>query len=212
MYKLTNAKLYNRLLKSITHIAKSKMEVLADNTFVISQKPTQPLLLMLCEMLSEWLALNETVLIVSGSFSEISSYLNEKGFKTAKITDKTDEKNLSKRSIVCCSPLGACSDLIKNYAFTRVVIEGAQKVNETMTTLAIDKGCKKLYLIGDSKLPDSPVLSNFAANRGMSTSLYSKACQNKVQYNFPENVEQHFFENSVLKTLSTFFYDDSLSK
>jgi hypothetical protein len=28
MYKLTNGKLYNRLIKSVSHIAKSKMEIL----------------------------------------------------------------------------------------------------------------------------------------------------------------------------------------
>lgn len=85
-----------------------------------------------------------------------------------------EEKFLAKRSLVCCSSLGVCSDVIKNYAFTRVIIEGAQRVSETISTIAIDKGCKKLYLIGDCKLPEGIVLSKFAANRKMSSSLYSK--------------------------------------
>jgi len=35
-----------------------------------------------------------------------------------------------------------------------------------MALLAIDKGCQKLYLIGDPKLPSHSVLSPFLKNRG----------------------------------------------
>jgi hypothetical protein len=43
-----------------------------------------------------------------------------------------------------------------------------------MSTLAIDKGCKKLYLIGDSLLPEGNTLSKFARNRNMNISLYAR--------------------------------------
>ena len=57
MYKLANAKLYNRLTKSVTQVAKTKISNLYSNTFVIVQNPTQPLLSIICELLSEWLSL-----------------------------------------------------------------------------------------------------------------------------------------------------------
>lgn len=73
--------------------------------------------------------MTETVLIVSDSFSEIYAYLVEKGFKVAKITQKIDERGIIKKQIVCCNPAGVCADAIKNYAFTRVIIEGAQRIS-----------------------------------------------------------------------------------
>lgn len=46
----------------------------------------------------------------------------EKGFKVAKIAPKVEEKNLIKKQIICCNPSSVCADVIKNYAFTRVII------------------------------------------------------------------------------------------
>lgn len=98
----------------------------------------------------------------------------EKGFKAAKITNKLlEERNILKKQIICCSPAGACADVIKNYAFTRVIVEGAQRIPQAITTLAFDKGYKKIFLIGDPKLPAGLVLSKFANNRNMSKSLFS---------------------------------------
>lgn len=77
-----------------------------------------------------------------------------------------------KKQIICCTPAGACADVIKNYAFTRVIIEGAQRIPQAITTLAFDKGYKKIFLIGDPKLPAGLVLSKFANNRNMSKSLF----------------------------------------
>lgn len=96
----------------------------------------------------------------------------EKGFKVAKIAPKIEEKNIIKKQIICCNPSSVCADALKNYAFTRVIIEGAHKVSEALSTLALDKGLKKLYLIGDPKLPKALVLSKFAKNRNMSQSLF----------------------------------------
>lgn len=114
--------------------------------------------------------MNETILLVSENFHEIYAFLLEKGFKIAKITQKAE--NIVKKNIVCCSPSGAASDIIKNHAFTRVLIEGAQRVSFAMSTLALDKGCKKIYLMGDKWLPSAVVLSKFSENRQMSRSLF----------------------------------------
>lgn len=65
MFKLANSKLYNRLMKSIGHIIKIKSKELKNNTFLFFQRPTEPLLSVIYEMIAEWTSLNETVLLVS---------------------------------------------------------------------------------------------------------------------------------------------------
>lgn len=112
------------------------------------------------------------MLIVSDSFSEIYAYLVDKGFKVAKITQKIDERMIVRKQIVCCNAAGVCADAIKNYAFTRVIIEGAQKISEPLCTLALDKGYKKIYFIGDLNLPSTFSLTKYAKNRKMTKSLY----------------------------------------
>lgn len=80
-------------------------------------------------------------------------YLLEKGFKVVKVNPKLEERNVVKKQVFCSGPASVCADAIRNYAFTRVIIEGAQRISQSMCCLALDKGYKKLYLIGDDKLP-----------------------------------------------------------
>jgi len=60
---------------------------------------------------------------------------------------------MAKYNIVIAYPGAVCCDLLKNYAFTRVLVEGANQISEIMSLAAIVKGCKKLYLMGDPYLP-----------------------------------------------------------
>lgn len=91
----------------------------------------------------------------------------------------------------CAAPASVCADAIRNYAFTRVLIEGAQRISESMTTLALDKGYKKVYFIGDDKLPESLALTKFAKTRKITKSMLKQLLTPSSHlhlphtYNFP---------------------------
>ena len=90
MFKLANAKLYNRISKAITHVSKSQERIFQQKTIIIQQPPTYPLINIISELLSEWIVLRETVLLVSEHTNEIHSALVEKGFKIIRINSKTE--------------------------------------------------------------------------------------------------------------------------
>ena len=100
--------------------------------------------------------------------------------------------------------------MIKNYAFTRVVIEGANRISETMALLPLDKGFQKVFLIGDPNLPNGLVFSPFSKQRKMNQSLMSRLISQQQPHTYTSEKEQHFFDPSILGCLSQFFYGEGL--
>ena len=129
MYKLANSKIYNRISKAIVHGIKRNLPILEDSTFLLLQPVTYPLISLICELVSEWIFNNETILIVSENADDISKLLGEKGFRVSKVTAKFDERSMNKFQIICSTSNGLCCDQLKNYLFTRVIIEGAHRVS-----------------------------------------------------------------------------------
>lgn len=169
MYKLVNTKLFNRLGKALIHTVKKNLQLFTKGTFIMVQPPTFPVLSIIYDLLSEWICEGETILLVSEHSEQLHGYLVEEGFKAGKVQAKFDERSISKVQVLCSSPATVCCDMLKNYSFTRVIIEGAHHISELLCLLAIDKGCEKLYLIGDDELPSPPLYSPFNKGKQISS-------------------------------------------
>jgi hypothetical protein len=58
-----------------------------------------------------------TVLVVSLDADVLHAELTSLGFRSVKITQKTEEKLLAKCNVVVAMPSAVCCELLKNYAF-----------------------------------------------------------------------------------------------
>jgi len=54
---------------------------------------------------------------------------------------------------VVSQPDSVCCDLLKNYGFSRVIVDEAHSLAEISILSGIVKDCKNLWLIGDPFLP-----------------------------------------------------------
>lgn len=53
MYKIANGKLYKKLNKAINHLMTKHLHVLENNTYIILQPPTYPVIRVIAELISE---------------------------------------------------------------------------------------------------------------------------------------------------------------
>ena len=106
------------------------------------QPPTFPHITVISEILIEWQTLRQTILLITPHSEELAFELTGLGFKVAKITLKTDERQILKSNVVVANPAFVCCDLLKNYAFTRILVDEAQAVTEVSLLSAIAKDCR----------------------------------------------------------------------
>lgn len=169
--RIYNSKIFEKTSASISKISKHCMKLFDQNTTILWQPPSYPIFSLLAQLLIEWQIMKATVLVISLDADALHAELTSLGFKSVKITQKTEEKLLVKCNVVVSMPSAVCCQLLKNYAFQRVVIEGAHQISEISSLSALVKGCKDLYLIGDPFMPRMQVSSPFCIKNGMGISL-----------------------------------------
>jgi hypothetical protein len=150
------------------------MELLIEKVALLWQPPTFPLVTVMAELLVEWQASRHTILVVSPHAEELSVGLANCGFKVVKLCSKTEDKQLAKNGIVVSSPTYLCCDLLRNYAYSRVLVESAQAVSEVSLFSAIVKDCEHIWLMGDPYLPRAHITSQYCSERGMHISLFER--------------------------------------
>jgi hypothetical protein len=129
IYRLCNAKLYEKTSSSLVEAASKCIPIIMEKTFLLWQPPTYPQLSLICEILIEWQSTKQAILIVTPHPEELSAELQGQGFKVVKIGIKTEDKLLTRNCIVVSSPSTVCCDVLKNYAYSRVLVEAAQTVS-----------------------------------------------------------------------------------
>lgn len=174
MVKIYNSKVFEKTSSSIIKAARSCIKLIEENTTIIWQPPSFPVLSVLAELLVEWQIIKSTVLIVSLDAEALQTELTAQGFKVVRVTPKTEEKIIAKCSIVIAQPAAVCCELLKNYAFSRVVIENAHEISEVSILHALVKGCKELFLIGDPFMPRMQVSSPYCQAKNMAVSLIER--------------------------------------
>jgi hypothetical protein len=191
MIRIYNSKIFEKTSSSIIKVAKYNMKLLEENTTILWQPPSFPILSVLSELLIEWQIIKSTVLIVSLDAEALQTELTNLGFKVVRITPKTEEKLLNKCNIVIASPSVVCCELLKNYAFSRVLIESSHQISEISSLSALVKGCKELYLMGDPFMPRMQVGSPYCIKNEMGRSLlerlYSQGHRTETYFSRLEN-------------------------
>ena len=87
-------------------------------------------------------------------------------------------KTLEKASVICATLAGALSFALKNEEFDVVVVDEAAQALECAVLGVVMKG-KKLVLAGDHLQLPPTVLSDEAAQKGLSTTLFERLVRNK---------------------------------
>ena len=87
-------------------------------------------------------------------------------------------KTLEKASVICATLAGALSFALKNEEFDVVVVDEAAQALECAVLGVVMKG-KKLVLAGDHLQLPPTVLSDEAARKGLSTTLFERLVRNK---------------------------------
>ena len=140
--RIYNSKIFQKTSASISKISKHCMKLFDENTTILWQPPSFPVFSLLAQLLIQWQIMKVTVLVISLDADALHTELTSLGFKSVKITQKTEEKLLVKCNVVVSMPSAVCCELLKNYAFQRVVIEGAHQISEISSLSALVKGCK----------------------------------------------------------------------
>lgn len=129
LFRLYNAKLYEKTSAALIEASIKCLELMSEHTFLLWQPPTYPLVTVIAELLVEWQASKQTVLIITPNTELLHSDLVALGFKAIRLTVKSEDKQLAKNSIVVAEAAPICCDLLRNYAFTRVLVESAQSIS-----------------------------------------------------------------------------------
>lgn len=165
----------------------------------------------MAELLIEWATLRCSVLLLTLFPEFVHGELQALGFKTVRLSAKVEEKVLARSSVVVAHPAHVCCDMLKNYAFERVLVEGAANISEVMLLPAVIKGCKKLYLMGDPHLPHSPVSSPYCEQRGMAASLFARLFkEGKRTYSFRSMRENSLLFGNVMGWANRSLYGGQL--
>ena len=209
--RIYNSKIFQKTSASISKISKHCMKLFDENTTILWQPPSFPVFSLLAQLLIQWQIMKVTVLVISLDADALHTELTSLGFKSVKITQKTEEKLLGKCNVVVSMPSAVCCELLKNYAFQRVVIEGAHQISEISSLSALVKGCKQLYLIGDPFMPRMQVYSPYCIKNGMGISLLERLYNSghKTQTFFSRYEDSRQYRN-IMEWADKYIYNRQL--
>ncbi len=81
---------------------------------------------------------------------------------------------IGEADVVLATCVGSGGDSISRHAFAAVLIDEVAQSTEPSTIIPVTRGCRQLVLVGDHKQLRPTVLSDDAARRGLSLSLFER--------------------------------------
>lgn len=86
-------------------------------------------------------------------YSQLNDSNKKKDFKGREIPPNMKflvlKKHVRESQVVICKCSSASADYLKGLTFSRVLIDDANKVNESLALVPIVKNCQQLVLVGD---------------------------------------------------------------
>jgi predicted DNA helicase len=143
-------------------------------------------------------------------YLSLSEEIDQLFEKCDRLEDQAIESLLDNVDVVCATNTGAGSDLLAGHTFDWICVDEATQATEPSTLIPSTKG-SKLVMAGDHRQLPPTVLSEKAAENGLSTSLFERMVEThgervssslKIQYRMHRDIMQfpndEFYDNTMV--------------